>query len=309
MDAMPPFESRAGDAGRLVGRGLLPRVRFHLVLLLLAFALVLSVVVAAGASAAVVSSGGLKYVTKSFSLVPGKPRTHEAPCPKRNHVLGGGHYNSGGFGEAIGLHSYPYDGDDRNKQPDDGWAAMQRAFGEAQPAQVYAICARVTPDYAKKTETVPPDAAEDRVLVKCPLNTLDVTSGGSRGPASVRGLSGLFLGVNQWQQGVANHGTTAREVTVFAICSTLDVDAGQAQVVAEDGKQTFAQAQCPAEAPHVVGGALSTNYTGTIMGNTAVAATLPHQFTTAFDGWRVWLDNYNAIDMNLHVAAICVPPR
>ena len=95
--------------------------------------------------AAVIGSGGLKYVTKNFDLRPGAPRTTKASCPSRTNVLGGGHYNSGGFGDVLGLHSFPYDSDDRNNRPDDGWAATQHAFGEVVPAKVYAICARVTP--------------------------------------------------------------------------------------------------------------------------------------------------------------------
>ena len=82
---------------------------------------------------------------------------------------------------------------------------------------------------------------------------------------------------------------------------------GEDAVVAVHGTQTFAQAQCPADAPHVVGGALSTNYAGTVQGNTGVAAMQPLTITNPFDGWRSWMDNYNAIDMNLFAAAICVP--
>jgi hypothetical protein len=124
----------------------------------------------------------------------------------------------------------------------------------------------------------------------------------------VREVGGNPAGA-EWWQGIANRGTTAREVTSFAICSTLDTEVEQTQaVLAQDGAQTFAQAQCPAEAPHVVGGALSTNYTGTVQGNIGVAALQPLQLTEPFDAWRSWMDNYNAIDMNLFGAAICVPP-
>jgi hypothetical protein len=222
-------------------------------------------------------------------------------------VLGGGHYNSGGFGDVLGLHSYPYDGEDRGKRPDDGWAAMQRAFGAAVPAKVYAICARVTPDYVKEKATIPPDASAELIEVECPLNTLSVTSGGSQGPAAVREVRANPTGP-EWWQSVANHGTKEAEVTAFAVCSTLKTKLAQTgAVVAVHGAQTFAQAQCPAEAPHVVGGALATSYGGTVQGNTGVAAMQPLTITNPFDGWRSWMDNYNAIDMNLFAAAICVP--
>ena len=221
-------------------------------------------------------------------------------------MLGGGHYNSGGFGDVLGIHSYPYDGDDRDKRPDDGWAAMQRAFGQAVPAKLYAICARVTPDYVKEKASIPPDGTKTLMEVECPLNTLSVTSGGSQGSASVREVGGAVMG-SEWWQYVANRGSNAREITSFAICSTLDTDLAQQQVVAQDGVQTFAQAQCPAEAPHVVGGILSTSGGGTVGGNIGVAALQPFTVANPFDGWRSWVDNYNAIDLNLLGAAICVP--
>jgi hypothetical protein len=184
---------------------------------------------------------------------------------------------------------------------------MQRAFGAAVPAKVYAICARVTPDYAKEKVTLPPDGAAQTIEVECPLNTLSVTSGGSQGPATVREVRGNPIG-SEWWQCVANRGTREREVTAFAVCSTLDTTLAQTgAVIAVHGTQTFAQAQCPAEAPHVVGGALATNYGGTIQGNTGIAALQPFTITDPFDGWRSWMDNYNAVDMNLFAAAICVP--
>jgi len=99
-----------------------------------------------------------------------------------------------------------------------------------------------------------------------------------------------------------------REVTAFAVCSTLDTKLAQTgAVVAVPGTQTFAQAQCPADAPHVVGGSLSTNFGGTIQGNVGIAALQPLTITNPFDGWRSWMDNYNGINMNLFAAAICVP--
>ena len=282
------------------------RGRIQIGLALAAIAL-LAFIVSPRAGAATVKSGGLKYVTKSFELRPGNPRTTKVPCPKRNQVLGGGHYNSGGFGDVLGIHSYPYDGKDRGKRPDDGWAAMQRAFGATVPAKVYAICARVTPDYVKEKMTIPPDGSAKLIEVECPLNTLSVTSGGSQGPATVREVRANPIG-SEWWQNVANRGTKEREVTAFAVCSTLDTKLAQTgAVVAVPGTQTFAQAQCPADAPHVVGGSLSTNFGGTIQGNVGIAALQPLTITNPFDGWRSWMDNYNGINMNLFAAAICVP--
>src|SRR5262245_59271143 len=95
------------------------------------------------AESSVAKAGGIRYVSKEVTLKPGKPRTLKAPCPRNTNVLGGGHYNSGGFGDVVGIHSYPYDGSDRNRKPDDGWAAQLRGFTTNHPAVVYATCAKV----------------------------------------------------------------------------------------------------------------------------------------------------------------------
>jgi hypothetical protein len=110
--------------------------------------------------------------------------------PEADHVLSGGHYNSGSYGDVIGAHSYPYDGDDRDRKPDDGWAAQQRGFGDPYPAKVYAICARTFPEYLTRTVTVNPTRQQDLSIVNCDPFTLRTTGGGSRGPALVERSAG-----------------------------------------------------------------------------------------------------------------------
>jgi hypothetical protein len=275
-------------------------------------ALALSVAAAGSASGEVVRSGGFKYVTTSFTLQPGGARTHKAACPKRTHVLSGGHYNSGLYGDVIGVHSYPYDGDDRDKKPDDGWAAQLRGFGETYPAKAYAICARTFPEYRKETATVDPTRSEGQVAVDCEVPAHRVTGGGSRGPASVGEVLGYVhtqFQTNYWQQGLANYGDGPHEVTVYAICANLAPSYSGIGINVSPGTQSLAEGMCPPQAPHVIGGGVGAPEfpNSSIQGRTAIAATRPG---SGLGSWQVWLDNYNRPPTTVQVysIAVCSPP-
>src|SRR5262245_18122908 len=126
LDSMLGFRYCGLPAGcrRVPLRGLEGGSRRRTLATCACLALALSATIAGTASASLVSSGGFNYVTKSFDLPPGKSKTFKASCPKRHHVLGGGHYNNGLYGDVISAHSYPYDSGDRGRKPDDGWAAL-----------------------------------------------------------------------------------------------------------------------------------------------------------------------------------------
>ena len=312
---MPPFESRAGDAGRLVGWGLLPRVRFHLVPLLLAFALVLSASLAAGASASVVSSGGFKYVTKNFTLNPGKALTYRAECPKRTHVLSGGHYNNGTFGDVIGAHSYPYDNGDPGRKPDDGWAAQLRGFTESYDVSIYAICAKLLPEYSSTVRAFEagPVSVGGWSPTRCENTSLKVISGGSRAPVSAREVSSFpspSSSGERWNVKIANHGQQAQDVTLFGVCTGLATDWGTGSDTAQSETQESAFASCPKATPHVVGGGVSVNGINSTNDawDAAIAATRP---SADMSGWDVWVDNYNGTPpetLGINVYAVCSAP-
>ena len=241
---------------------------------LVATAFVLCAPSAAGAT--VTSSGGFKYVTKDFTLQPGKARTKRAECPNGTHVLSGGHYNSGGFGDVIGAHSYPYDGDDRDKKPDDGWRAQLRGIGVPVAASVHAICTgRVFPEYAKRTDSVLPDGEEDLTAVPCDPSFLDETGGGSRGPALVREVEG-YPGGDDWTVGLANHGGTAEDVTVYAVCAPLPQNTfgENTPVLAPEDQQTLTEGTCP-PSRRTLSGRVSELRVPEAQGLSAIAATRP----------------------------------
>jgi hypothetical protein len=261
---------------------------------------------APSANAAIVGQGGFKYVTKSFELPPGKTKTFKAPCPKRNHVLGGGHYNTGLYGDVIGAHSYPYDSGDRGRKPDDGWAAQLRGFTSSYIASVYAICAKVLPEYGEATHTVSPLTTSSEFPVGCEA-PLDVISGGTRGPVAVRENTGYPAGspsgAEGWYGAVANHRSQTEDFKVLNVCAGIDTSKPAVQETASSETQEYVTALCPDAAPRVIGGSarvFQPSY------NTAIAASRP---TPSRDGWEVWIDNYNVNDDVLVVAhAICSAP-
>lgn len=263
----------------------------------------------AGAAVTVTKLDGYKYVTKSFELPPGRAKTYRVACPERHHVLGGGHYNSGGYGDVIGAHSYPYDSGDAGRKPDDGWAAQLRGFTKPYPAEIYAICAKLLPEYESSIDTVPTGSgsADPATGLKCDNTSLDVLSGGTRGPLSVREVTGYPVspsGPDRWVTVLANHGTQVKDVTLLNVCAGIDTDRGFDSGTGLPETQQLEEVGCPPATPRVIGG--GTSLSGERY-NTAIAASRPN---ASFDGWRVWIDNYNPFEtVDILVYAICSAPR
>jgi hypothetical protein len=121
--------------------------------------------------------GKVKYVTKTGTL-PASPGalTLTARCPSDMHVTGGGAVASDG-GAPRGAYvsqSYPIDGADSDKLPDDGWRAT--FYGSTQPGtKVIAICAftkQVYPtraqQYPEQDQHIPANTAGSGYVVSCP---------------------------------------------------------------------------------------------------------------------------------------------
>jgi len=102
-------------------------------------------------------------------------RVRRARCPKDTHVTGGG-ATFHGVGRLVS--SYPFDGPDANRVPDDGWAVRYYNLSTTNPAYLYvdAIClARKRLRYKK---------AFGAPSVECP-NGGHLTGGGIRHPRGV----------------------------------------------------------------------------------------------------------------------------
>src|SRR5262245_66045736 len=95
----------------------------------------LLVALAAGAAGgAVVTVDTIRYVRHGFQTEPGQAyMTVKAMCPRGTHVTGGGVSDGADFGQLTIVHTYPVDGPDRGKAPDDGWAVRLQNLDDGRP--------------------------------------------------------------------------------------------------------------------------------------------------------------------------------
>jgi hypothetical protein len=91
-----------------------------------------------------VCSKGLKlhYLKSSTTNVKVKSAaTIKVPCPAEQHVIGGGERLTGSQSAGRLIGSFPYDGPDNDKIPDDGWKAkVYNLDGSAKQLTGWAIC-------------------------------------------------------------------------------------------------------------------------------------------------------------------------
>jgi hypothetical protein len=257
---------------------------------------------AATAGASVVRSGGLKYVTKVYPPKADAVRTLKAACPRGTHVWGGGHYNDGGFSEALPRHSFPYDNRDRGSAPDDGWK-VQVSADAGVVVSVYATCAERRPRYEQQPV---PAAAEFKTpgQVNCDKG-FEAVSGGTKGyQQAIESASGPGFGL-YWFFALDNYGGN-RVLTAFAVCVKRDVTVTSDNDEVLPGTQEGHSVTCPAGL-HIVGAGVGVVAP---FRDIVIAASRPFGFgSTGEDGAQVFLDNFD--DSNTYafsVFATCVAP-
>jgi hypothetical protein len=64
------------------------------------------------------------YPNRSKVIRPNEKLAQTVPCPRGSQVVGGGSLVTGSAGESLLHVSAPFDGDDRDKDPDDGWRTV-----------------------------------------------------------------------------------------------------------------------------------------------------------------------------------------
>ncbi len=90
---------------------------------------------------AVCGNGNASYKTEKKSFQPGEDEAAVAGCPSGTHVSGGGAKVSGPGAEVSLGGTFPYDDNDPNTTPDDGWRASGfNDSAENQKLTTYAIC-------------------------------------------------------------------------------------------------------------------------------------------------------------------------
>jgi hypothetical protein len=126
-------------------------------------------------SYAICLSGAVRYPTAFASAVAGEGMAARATCPSGMHVAGGGASIAGAATESYLNSSHPFDSDDADTRPDDGWRA--RGFNRSGPRKrlnVYAQCVDPLPRYASASA----DVSDVLLFTACPAGTHAMSGGG-----------------------------------------------------------------------------------------------------------------------------------
>jgi hypothetical protein len=278
-------------------------------LLLLASAVIVAAVLAAPAAAAVSKGGGWRYVTKRFEVTAEENRTLKAPCPDGTHVYSGGYFNSKSYDHGFVLHSFPYDGGDRRRKPDDGWKARVLTRNPAVTWLVYAVCAKPMPKYPSREISISEGTGTTFASQNCGPG-LNGFGGGTRGhDLEVETESGPILNPTSkgWTVRIESFTDVASELEIYAICADLPAAYPQAGTAVQPGTQLGHSVDCPPERKHVVAGGI---FNDGQHGDVVIPASIPEGFPgPTTDSWRAYLDNYDGNNtdnaVNLTVRAVC----
>ena len=180
------------------------------------------------AAAVCVRTGSMRYVRRELPPVTESPRVAAMSCGGgRWHVTGGGAYIDTA-GSWVGS-SYPYDGSDRNRQPDDGWKVHVLDLG-AEGFFVFAYCTKSKRLTYRQTKPVTIATADDLTRrARCQRKSSVIGGGARVGGLINRGRIYATLPYDSGDQGNAPDdgwrasaqnlsGGEERTLKTFAIC-------------------------------------------------------------------------------------------
>jgi hypothetical protein len=264
-------------------------------------ALIAMGIAAAPAQASVSTAGGYKFVNKEYELEGGKTKRLKAMCPDGTHVYGGGQFNPGDFGEFVQAQSYPVDGRDQDRKPDDGFAVLAKNLtGAPIMTTVQATCGKPRATYKAKREEITGSGFSQEVDAFCPKNKPGrLVGGGVSGPKKLLHNDGgpTSNGTDAYYYAyMSNDGQKAVTAKVWAICAKFKT------TYIEDGAPAPAQTQtplsiaCPAQTVALDGGMGSTG--GIDLNGSLFNVQNPSQ-------WFVFGDNKTAGSRTISVNVVC----
>jgi len=256
-------------------------------------------VTATSAGAIVKRSGGISYAYKRTDVEAGF-QTVKMRCPRRTHVVGGGEANGFTFNGLTLHHTYPIDGRDRGKKPDDGWATAVNAAGP-NSFEPYAICIKRRVTYVKR-QLGADSSAQTNHVIPCPQG-LHIVMGGHRGPQELLDASG-FPSSEGWAFFVDNTTNSPQVFTGFATCVRFGVSKVTVSDNSFEAGQGFVEAPCPT-GRHVVGGGFSSSFNyGDAHTNSTFPAAAVDPTRDIGRLWSVWVDNFSGTG-SVSALAVC----
>jgi hypothetical protein len=250
-----------------------------------------------GATASAVTlgqAGGLKYVRTSTSVPPGFD-DRNARCGGAWHVFGGGAELSGPTISGQLESTSPFDGNDANSHPDDGWLGEASNLGSVPlTLKTYAICSHTNPDYGQATSQTFAVDSISGASTSCEGPQLAV-GGGIRSltepgnahlvhtlpsPELTEWEGGVYADAGPPDSGFRTHLICAGGVDVSFVSEEEEIEAGPGSLTAS--------ADCPG-GTHVTGGGASIEATIANSENSWINTSRPFDDNDAGhvpdDGW------------------------
>jgi hypothetical protein len=228
----------------------------------------------------------------------------KAECPAGTHVISGGMGTVNGYGGLLLLGSFPYDGGDKDKTPDDGWKVEVTNRG-GEETEADALCSPQKFQYADEDFKFP-RFNDGTGTVACPKDTHIISGGGDAGT-----LIGLLPGDgkdsdkapdDKFTVHTESGATGKTKGTAWAVCGKTKVKYVTTKTgpigTHEEGGEF--DAECPSGS-NVLGGGAGMNVDHR---DGAINSLFPR--VDSIQAWGAYLDNYDIA--NLHsgkVVAVC----
>jgi hypothetical protein len=196
--------------------------------------------------------GGYTFVIQTIKVPASKSKTLTATCPKGTHALGGGEQNQEPYNSVFLRQTYPFDGADKDKKPDDGWRTrVQNREAHKVSVNTQAVCGKELPKYVVVRFLAPSGLETGQETASCPPETF-VYAGGMSAPAKSNvAINATFpnpmlTGATEWGGYLDNRGSQAEDnAAVIAVCGTVQPEIVQTMNVPTDPhKQRQLSAHC-----------------------------------------------------------------
>lgn len=241
-------------------------------------------------------------------------------CPRRTQVISGGVQLAGGFtnDEVHIVGSFPFDGRDRGKSPDDGWIGRVNNYsGKELSMRTYAICTRgLDHEYKSGSNLLSASVASVEFRAFCDEGD-EVVGGG----ASISGRSALFhmaystpaddvdadlLRNDGWEVSITNRSGVEQIAKIFVICTTTNLSHRSVTDAAPvTGNFAVLASACAADRILVGGGVqIEASEDEFMVGTRSFHG--PDDTTSTDDGWA----GYSSVatdPVDMTVTAICLP--